>query len=52
MKRQIYQALSNSLLIGARFIEDIEEKAQVREEFHGFTALEDIASATIANSII
>ena len=50
MKRQIYQALDNS--IGARFVEDIEGKAQIREEFLGFIPLEDMDAATIADSII
>ena len=50
MKRQIYQALDNS--IGARFVEDIEGKAQIREEFLGFIPLEDMGAATIADSII
>ena len=42
----------SSTLIGARFVEDIEGKAQIREEFLGFIPLEDMDTATISDSIM
>ena len=43
---------TDQLSIGARFVEDIEGKAQIREEFLGFIPLEDMDTATISDSII
>ena len=50
MKRQIYQALDNS--IGTRYVEDIDGKAQIREEYLGFIPLKEMDTATISDSII
>ena len=43
---------TEQLSIGVRFVEEVEGKHQIREEFLGFIPLEDMDAATIADSII
>ena len=43
---------TEQLSIGVGFVEEIEGKAQIREEFLEFIPLDDMDAATIADSII